>query len=83
MIVILVLRSASSDSNSLVAVLASPLVVGWPPALEGCSETTLFFSFKSDTLAFNPSDSFEEVVLDALKVPLGPVALKHKVEALG
>jgi len=83
MIVILVLRSASSDSNSSVAVLASPLVVGYLPPVESCSESTLFFSSKSDTLAFNTSNSFEEVVLDALRVPLGPVALKLKVGVLG
>jgi len=83
MIVILVLRSASSDSNSPVDVLASPLLVGWPPPLESCFKSTLFFSSKSDTLAFNTSNSFEEVVLDALRVPLGPVALKRKVEVLG
>jgi len=83
MIVILVLISSSSDSNWLVAVLASPLVVGWPPALESFSESTLFFSSKSDTLAFNASNSFEELVLDARRVPLGPVALKRKVEVLG
>jgi len=80
--VILALRSASSDSNSSVAVLASPLVVGWPLALESCSESSLFFSSKSDTLTFNASNSFE-VALDALADPLGPVALERRVEVLG
>jgi len=35
------------------------------------------------TLAFNASNSFEEVVLDTLRVQLGPVAHKNKVEVLG
>jgi len=83
MVVILALRSASSDSNCSVAVLASPLVVGWPLALETCCESSLFFSSKSDTLTFNASNSFEEVVLDAPIDPLGPVVLERRVEVLG
>jgi len=83
MVVILALRSASSDSNCSVAVLASPLVVGWPLALETCCESSLFFSSKSDTLTFNASNSFEEVALDAPIDPLGPVVLERSVEVLG
>ena len=34
-------------------------------------------------MTFNASNSFEEVALDALRVPLGPAALERKVEVLG